>query len=104
MAPLPHAEQALLDLRKIENYCLDPAHPRGRHKVRVFREALGIDRSDAQWLRQVLLAAARKTDAIELGFDLLGSRWRLDFEYRTTRQGRRGKNGLDHTNRTFPAS
>src|ERR1700704_3478961 len=37
---LPHSEQAILDIRKVEGYCLNPSHPRGRHKTRVFREAL----------------------------------------------------------------
>ncbi len=35
---LPHGDQAILDMRKIEDYCLNPSHPRGRHKARVFRE------------------------------------------------------------------
>ena len=56
MASLPNADRAVLDLRKIEDYCLSPAHPRGRHKARVFRDALGIGRSEAEWLRQALLA------------------------------------------------
>jgi hypothetical protein len=44
---LPHGDQAILDMRKIEDYCLNPSHPRGRHKARVFREALDLQRSDA---------------------------------------------------------
>jgi hypothetical protein len=38
MAPLPNASRAIIDLQKIEDYCLDPTHPRGRHKARVFRQ------------------------------------------------------------------
>ena len=30
---LPHGDQAILDMRKIEDYCLNPLHPRGRHKA-----------------------------------------------------------------------
>ncbi len=48
MVHVPNANRAILDLRKIEDYCLSPAHPRGRHKARVFREALGLSRTDAQ--------------------------------------------------------
>jgi hypothetical protein len=59
MARVPNADRAILDIRKIEEYCLNPAHPRGRHKARVFREALGIGQNDAQWLREVLLEALR---------------------------------------------
>jgi len=54
---LPHGDEAILDVRKIEDYCLSPSHPRGRHKARVFREALDLQRSDAAWLRDVLLEA-----------------------------------------------
>ncbi len=32
MARLPNSQQAFLDLRKLEDYCLDPVHPPGRHK------------------------------------------------------------------------
>ena len=52
---LPYADGAILDIGKIEDYCLSPSHPRGRHKARVFREALDLQRSDAAWLRDVLL-------------------------------------------------
>jgi len=39
---LPHGNEAILDIRKIEDYCLSSSHPRGRHKARVFREALDL--------------------------------------------------------------
>ena len=75
---LPNNDQAILDIRKIEDYCLNPAHPRGRHKAQVFRRALGIERADAAWLRGVLLDAVRHNEAIELAGDFLGTRWRVD--------------------------
>lgn len=71
MARLPNSDRLVLELRKIEGYCLNPAHPRGRHKARVFREALGLNQADAQWLRTTLLEAARDVGAIELE----GARW-----------------------------
>jgi hypothetical protein len=70
MIRLPGGDQAILDIRKIEEYCLSPVHPRGRHKARVFREALGIQRTDAAWLRQLLLEAARSNEALELETDV----------------------------------
>jgi hypothetical protein len=39
---LPNGENAILDLRKLEDYCLSTEHARGRHKARVFRDALGV--------------------------------------------------------------
>ena len=63
---LPRSDEAILDIRKIEDYCLSPSHPRGRHKARVFREALDLERSDAAWLRDVLLDAARSSEVSEV--------------------------------------
>jgi hypothetical protein len=48
-------------------------HPRGRHKARVFREALGIQQTDAAWLPQILLEAARSSEALELATDTWGT-------------------------------
>ncbi len=73
-------------LRKIEDYCLSPSHPRGRHKARVFREALDLQRSDAKWLRDVLLEAARSCEASQVAADAWGTQWRLDAAIR--RQGK----------------
>jgi hypothetical protein len=78
MSPLPFGEQAILDVRKLEDYCLDSTHPRGRHKARVFREALGIGPSDGSWLRALLLQAVVGQDATELAADRFGQRWRVD--------------------------
>jgi hypothetical protein len=83
---LPLSEEAILDIRKIEDYCLNPSHPRGRHKARVFREALALDRSDASWLRDALLEAARSCDAFLAAEDAWGTHWRLDVTIR--RQGK----------------
>jgi hypothetical protein len=75
---LPNGDQAILDARKIEGYCLNPSHPRGRHKARVFRDALDLQRSDALWLRDALLEAARSGEASWDGEDAWGAYWRLD--------------------------
>ena len=69
---LPHSAEAILDIRKIEDYCLSPSHPRGRHKARVFREALDLQRSDAAWLRNILLEAACSSEASQVAADAWG--------------------------------
>jgi hypothetical protein len=53
-------------------------HPRGRHKARVFHQALGIGPSDAPWLREVLLDGVRSQEAVPLDADNFGSRWQVD--------------------------
>jgi hypothetical protein len=89
---LPHGDRAIIDIRKIREYCLNPSHPRGRHKARVFRDALGVERSDAAWLRGVLLEGARSGEASLLGIDAWGSQWRLDVSIE-----RQGKHGVVRT-------
>jgi hypothetical protein len=78
MSRLPAADRAILDIRKIADYCLSPEHPRGRHKARVFRDALGLGLGDASWLREVLLDGVRLGEATELANDKFGHRWRVD--------------------------
>ena len=85
---LPEAGEAVLDLRKLEDYCLNASHPRGRHKASVFRQALGLTQENARWLREALLAAAKVQPAISLGGDQYGSRWSVDVP--VERQGRTG--------------
>lgn len=53
---LPRAGEAVIPADKLVGYALNPEHPRGRHKARVFWSALGIDRSDWQYLQDQLLA------------------------------------------------
>ncbi|MFA6266232.1 MAG: DUF6883 domain-containing protein [Pseudolabrys sp.] len=82
MSPLPQAERAILAPAKLAGYCLSLSHPRGRHKARVFREALGVGTGDAEWLRQALLAGLSTTDAVELESDAFGTRWLVDVPLR----------------------
>jgi hypothetical protein len=83
---LLHSDEAILDIRKIEDYCLNTSHPRGRHKARVFREALDLQRSDASWLRDVLLEAACLNEAFQVAEDAWGTHWRLDVTIRRQRK------------------
>lgn len=76
---LPNGERAEVEIGKLRDYCLNPMHPRGRHKARVFEAALGLTDRDALRLRAVLLEAARSMD-VELGErDSYGQRYILDF-------------------------
>jgi hypothetical protein len=86
MAKLPNVELAVLDLRKITNYCLSPIHPRGRHKARVFRNALDLSQNDAEWLRAALLEGIRRNEATDISTNAEESRWRVDIPL--TRHGK----------------
>ncbi len=75
---LPNGYRAILDIRKLEDYCLSPSHPRGRHKARVFRQALDLHQEDAGWLRAALLEAAGTEEAVQVSSDAWGTYWQLD--------------------------
>lgn len=53
--PLPRADEAVIDPRKLTDYTLDPTNSRGRHKAEVFRVALRIERADWRYLRGAIL-------------------------------------------------
>lgn len=76
---LPNAERALVDVRKLRSYCLNMEHPRGQHKARVFKSALGWTADQAENVRHSLLEAALREDASFLGADDYGQRYGLNF-------------------------
>lgn len=76
---LPGGERAIVDIARVRDYCLNPTHPRGRHKARVFASALGMMAMDAEFLREALLRAAREEDAIPGEADEYGERYAVDF-------------------------
>lgn len=51
MAPLPDAKRAVIARDKLYDYVLNPDHPGGMRKARVFSSALGIDREDWEYLQ-----------------------------------------------------
>ena len=40
---LPNADRAVVEMQKLVDYCLDPEHPRGKHKARVFLSSCGLE-------------------------------------------------------------
>jgi hypothetical protein len=77
---LPGAERAMVDIVKLREYCLNPLHPRGRHKARVFASALNLHLDDAEFLKVWLLEAALVGDAGLSEADEYGQRYFLDLE------------------------
>jgi hypothetical protein len=76
---LPNGERAIVDLRKLRDYCLSPDNPRGRHKARVFAAALGLSPEDAPKLQAKLREIARTGDATRGELDVFGQRYTIDF-------------------------
>ena len=76
---LPNAENAVVDIRKLRDYCLNLEHDEGKHKARLFSASLGMKDENAEELRQILLEAVR-TQEVSLGRrDEFGQRYILDF-------------------------
>jgi hypothetical protein len=80
---LPNGKRAIVDIRKLRDYCLNPDNPRGRHKARVFASSLGLSVADAAYLRRKLLEAAQSGETRSGELDLYGQRYTIDFEIRT---------------------
>ncbi|MGD0291525.1 MAG: DUF6883 domain-containing protein [Candidatus Binataceae bacterium] len=84
---LPNAQKAVVELAKLQDYCLSAAHPEGRHKARVFPSVLGIGPADSPMLQERLMAAACDQEAVAGEFDEFGHRYVIDFPLE--RAGRR---------------
>jgi hypothetical protein len=76
---IPNAERAVVDIRKLRDYCLNPMHDEGQHKARVFATALGMTADDAEDLRVFLLQAVKTSDAQSGRRDTYGQRYTVDF-------------------------
>ncbi|MBO0697768.1 MAG: hypothetical protein J2P46_05205 [Zavarzinella sp.] len=76
---LPNAENAVVDIAKLRDYCLSDEHPRGKHKARVFAAALGLTADHAGELQAALWQAATTEEATATNADEHGQRYVLDF-------------------------
>jgi len=76
---IPNAEHAIVDIRKLRDYCLNSQHNKGKHKARLFSSILGMNSNDAEELRNILLEAVMKQNAQLAEKDARGQRWTLDF-------------------------
>lgn len=90
---LPNADQAVVDIRKLRDYCLDPSSPKGRSKARVFDSALGLTRRDAEFLRRTLLTAALNHTCVTSEADEYGQRYTMDFTLETAIGRKRVRSG-----------
>jgi hypothetical protein len=78
MPILENAARAIIDPRKLLDYALDPRHPRGRDKARVFRSALGYDRSNRSELVESIRRGILVHEAIPVFEDRYGRHFRVD--------------------------
>lgn len=75
---IPNADHAVVDICKLLEYVLNPAHERGQHKARMFAAVFGLTAKDAETLRAYLLQVAQTHD-VALGDKLQhGQMYRID--------------------------
>ena len=77
---LPNAEEAIIEIEKLRDYCLNRDHPRGKHKARILAAALGITQEDSEELSQVILSEIRTAECEVGELDEYGSRYTVDLE------------------------
>jgi hypothetical protein len=75
---LPNSHKAVVEIGKLRDYSLNPNHPVGKHKARVFRAALGITLTEAEWLRERALEAALSDDAKRQSPSVFGDKYVID--------------------------
>lgn len=79
---LPNAENAIVDIRKLRDYCLNSNHGTGKHKARLFLAAFGMTMAHAEALRDILLEIVKVENAILGKRDAFGQRYTIDFVMR----------------------
>ena len=76
---IPNADNAIIDIGKLRDYCLNLEHDKGKHKAKLFSSILGMKAENAEELRQLLFEVI-KTHEAQLGKrDDYGQRYTLDF-------------------------
>ncbi len=83
MPKLPNGNKAVAPIEKFTEYLLNPEHPTGRHKARVFKAALGVTRANAAYLRDTVKAVAVTDDAMRQEPTPYGERYVIDFQLKT---------------------
>jgi hypothetical protein len=77
---VPHWQQATIDIRKLRDYALNPGHPEGRHKARVFLSSLGLTAADSEWLASSILQNLGTAEAVLINTMPWGAVYRADFQ------------------------
>jgi hypothetical protein len=76
---IPQTDRAVVDIRMLRDYCLNPLHDEGKHRARVFAAALGMTGADAEQWRDIPLQAIKTYDA-HVGYrHAYGQRYVVDF-------------------------
>ena len=75
---LAGANKAVIDPRKLTEYALNPLHPVGKHKARVFESALGYNQSNYEGLLGQIRSGVMTNQAIPGEVNAFGARFTVD--------------------------
>ena len=78
---LRNGDRAIIDRRKITDYCLSLDHDDGSHKARLFQALVGLNQNNSSLLLDALRRAAATGDAALGKVDRYGRRYVIDFEF-----------------------
>ncbi|HHZ19814.1 MAG TPA: hypothetical protein GX391_04765 [Firmicutes bacterium] len=67
-----------MDSRKLTEYALNPDHPIGQNKAKVFKSALGYNKSNANLLIKQIYDKLPQSEAIVGKLDQYGQRYTMD--------------------------
>jgi hypothetical protein len=76
---LPNSAAAFIDPDKLRDYSLNPHHPRGKHKARLFTAILGLTQDDTALLLSTIQDAIHHYDAVPGLLNEYGQRYIVDF-------------------------
>jgi hypothetical protein len=75
---LPNGDRAVIPIAKLLGYCLNPNHPKGKHKARVFKSALGITTNNVEQLVRLIQRAAVQGEVVQARTTDFGQEFKLD--------------------------
>ena len=76
---LPLGDRAQIPIQKLASYCLNPQHPKGKHKARVFQSALGITIENVDVLYDLIQKAAVEGEVIQQNVTEFGQMFKVDW-------------------------
>lgn len=75
---LPNFEKATINPKKLTEYALNPEHPVGGNKAKVFESALGYNKSNAEELMKQVYSKLPQCEAVEGLVDQYGKRFTVN--------------------------
>jgi hypothetical protein len=77
---LPNGVKAVVPEGKLVDYCLNPFHPDGKHKAKVFKKALGITQENSVKLKKLVLQSAESCEVTNEQENNFGKIYRVEYE------------------------